>query len=207
MDVAVAVGQPHGPVQRQGNWRWSEEVFGHVLKLAVLLYVLLEELVEDVLGKPVGHQLAVVVRVFLLLEFVFEVGQEVVVVRVAEHQLIQVLSPLHTVLRSVGCGSDCADGEGLFRVRLDLALVALDVAPDDAHLTLKACSAALYQRTFCGDADGVDVAARLGVVERIQHHVELTEVPTRESGFHDVAEVGLDACVRAERGHALLGHG
>mmetsp|Transcript_23308 Transcript_23308/g.68451 ORF Transcript_23308/g.68451 Transcript_23308/m.68451 type:complete len:596 (-) Transcript_23308:61-1848(-) len=102
----------------------------------------------------------------------------------------QLLGPRDAMDRLVRVVSDRADRVRLLR-RRRVALVALRLALDDrAHLPEVALRAALDERDAAGEADAVDVAARVDIVERVEHDGE---------GFEEVERVGLRLDVRVLR--------
>ena len=109
------------------------------------------------------------------------------------------LGPRDAVHGLVGVVADGADGVALGLARR-VALVALKAALDDrARLPQVALRAALDQGHAGGEAHPVDVAARVDVVEAVEHDVEGAEEVEGELWRLDVAVRRLDRELLAVR--------
>ena len=109
------------------------------------------------------------------------------------------LGPRDAVHGLVGVIADGADGVALGLARR-VALVALEAALDDrARLPQVALRAALDQGHAGGEAHPVDVAARVDVVEAVEHDVEGAEEVEGELWRLDVAVRRLDRELLAVR--------
>ena len=109
------------------------------------------------------------------------------------------LGPRDAVHGLVGVVADGADGIALGLARR-VALVALEAALDDrARLPQVALRAALDQGHAGGEAHPVDVAARVDVVEAVEHDVEGAEEVEGELWRLDVAVRRLDRELLAVR--------
>jgi len=132
-----------------------------------------------------------------------KVRQQVRLVLGAEAQVKQVLGPHQAVHRLLGGGANGAVGVDLLGW-LGLALEALRLTLlDDRHLAEVPCAAGLKQGALGGEAEAVDVAPRVQVVQGVHHGIESADELHPVLGFLHVAVVGNDLHPRAELPHCL----
>jgi hypothetical protein len=116
--------------------------------------------------------------------------------------LEEVARPLDAVLDGVGEVAQRAHGDGVLGRVLGVGVGLGEVREDDLGVGLGAEGAGLHQRLAVEDAAGVDVLARLDVVEGVGDDVEVLPEGVVEGGLGVVADGGL------ERLHLELGvHG